>query len=818
MRGDDSDIWPVLSDDLLSGSRPIQRMLQPLNWAELYPAGELTAVADHIRRACGSWGGAFGPAVPFADEGMSSEWADLVARSRLEGVYTNGCAIEKEAGRERYGGGHWHEGEQGGDLLLEALALLPKEQIAWDAVHVADGIADDDPWFVSYAGTLGLRPPKPSIEDIEFSRLRRGLDYDDVVKIESCEGVAPSASDLLARLRRPRTTTAVQLTCSGWATFRSSVNSGIRAQDGPSDLPRHRRAAAGVIGPNIVVVYTPGSADDLALLWQLRAVHGLPSGFPLAVPTTEDVPRVVAEWVAAYAHESFGMGIGREWRFASMTVPEDELSVMAEATSNFTTGDLSEVLLPAPGCGVRTVESATFENGVATVAPVTANDRESLTVSVLQELSNRMEVTVSAIQRELPFSKTMHADKYSMAKYRDGVVLRVGRDRETLTVQLPTGLDVLDAVARDHGLVVRPSRPGLAGESFIRRIGGYHQLNMVAGHDGVELLRALTDRRGTRLIREGIRRVIDPAGEGVAEGEMAERVGVLETRVAGALGALETEDLKTLSHSRIASILGSKSAADVWITWALRCGLILRGVATRCEKCGRGQWSQMTALAHEMVCEGCAEIIAEPFKPSGVQFQYRAAHPLIQLMELDVLPHILAMKFLLDRYDSGFGRTSYAYGAYPGVEFLESATGAVVGECDVVLIFSDGRLGIGECKSRGGGLTHDELAKLVRMRDQLKAALAFVSTLDASSGCPQIWREARAQSVFALTAEHLFDRTPFASLGGPDPLEWRDHYTSGPRKDGSLADHRAAFRETIERSAGDWRATIRAPWRSEELK
>jgi hypothetical protein len=38
------------------------------------------------------------------------------------------------------------------------------------------------------------------------------------------------------------------------------------------------------IGPNLVVVYQPGSTADLALLWNIRAAHGVPSGLPLGVP------------------------------------------------------------------------------------------------------------------------------------------------------------------------------------------------------------------------------------------------------------------------------------------------------------------------------------------------------------------------------------------------------------------------------------------------------------------------------------------------------------------------------------------------------
>jgi len=61
-------------------------------------------------------------------------------------------------------------------------------------------------------------------------------------------------------------------------------------------------------GPNIVVVCSPGSSDDLALLWNLRAAHGdglvLPLGLPLhaldvgAIETLLGHPRIARNGMA----------------------------------------------------------------------------------------------------------------------------------------------------------------------------------------------------------------------------------------------------------------------------------------------------------------------------------------------------------------------------------------------------------------------------------------------------------------------------------------------------------------------------------------
>jgi hypothetical protein len=73
--------------------------------------------------------------------------------------------------REPLGGGLWMEEEFDLSDLLSVLVLAPTEN--WRSVRVADGIAPDNDWFVSYVATFGLRPRDLALNSFRAIELRR---------------------------------------------------------------------------------------------------------------------------------------------------------------------------------------------------------------------------------------------------------------------------------------------------------------------------------------------------------------------------------------------------------------------------------------------------------------------------------------------------------------------------------------------------------------------------------------------------------------------------------------------------------------------
>jgi hypothetical protein len=134
------------------------------------------------------------------------------------------------------------------------------------------------------------------------------------------------------------------------------------------------------------------------------------------------------------------------------------------------------------------------------------------------------------------------------------------------------------------------------------------------------------------------------------------------------------------------------------------------------------------------------------------------------------------MRYFLSVFRQSFGKASYLYGAYPGVEFLNPDTSEVLGEADVLLVFTDGGLVPGECKLHAAGLNEAELKKLDALSARLDSPWSFVATPDYSSDAGT-WREARRglpePPRFVLTGEHLF-KSAHDILVDDHPFVWQE--------------------------------------------
>ena len=80
------------------------------------------------------------------------------------------------------------------------------------------------------------------------------------------------------------------------------------------------------LGPNLVVVYEPGSVEDLALLWNLRMANGLPDGLPLGVPRNADPLAAIRHWQQEFAFQMWTLGHDR-CALTSTTVETSEARI-----------------------------------------------------------------------------------------------------------------------------------------------------------------------------------------------------------------------------------------------------------------------------------------------------------------------------------------------------------------------------------------------------------------------------------------------------------------------------------------------------------
>jgi hypothetical protein len=179
------------------------------------------------------------------------------------------------------------------------------------------------------------------------------------------------------------------------------------------------------------------------------------------------------------------------------------------------------------------------------------------------------------------------------------------------------------------------------------------------------------------------------------------------------------------------------------------------------------------------VCRGCGTTIDRPYGYDAVKFRYRASEFLLRLVKTDAIVHALALRFFSRLFHPSFGHVGPIFGGYPGFTLRRPGEKDPLGEADVLFVMADGRVGVGECKTRAAGLTGDEMEKLRTIAEATEASWTFTATLDRASACGSLWHDSPTSGRvphYALTAEHLYDIVPVNAVG-TEPLAWRNTFT-----------------------------------------
>jgi hypothetical protein len=655
----------------------------------------------------------------------------------------------------------------------------------WRPVVVSH-LAVEDPWWVAYSAALGTWPATPDAKILEWGRLRPDLSFEGIIRKETEDVDWPGVSDLRHRLEATDVVTPARMSLSFLELRPKTVT-----YRGEQLLPDRDWLSESYAG-NVVVVYEPGSVEDLCLLWSLRAAFHSPVGLPLGIPYTADVVRdagLVAEvGINAPLHRPrFGL--------TSLSLTVDRLQELAaELGPSWSVVAAEDVLRAGSPVGRRTADVAVFASGRARVPPLSAADADLL--NRVPALTNvEVETRLQPLGRPLPRIRTLRGD-YPPTGYRHGSsVAEPPRRRGLVELRWPPGWTVLEAAAKDHGLICRPSRAGASAAALLTTIGGETALQAIALPELVALLHRLGERRGISWFRERFRALASNTPGADQEGQLQ--------RLESGLDELRTRPLDeqqvAVTASEVGRLLG-RDLGKAWLEWAERATLLVRGVEIVCDHCGARAWRPMAELAPPHVCRGCGRAIQRAFPIDALKFAYRASEPLLNTVEFDSLAHLMVVRWFSDLWRRSFDEPSELYGTYPGVEFLESGRSKVIGEADVALLMTSGEIVPGEVKRRGAGLTEAEVAKLEVLRTRLGASWSFVATLDWASSCPPLWnavlRSLPDDPRIALSAEHLF--SPFVHWTlGTNPFEWQ---VAAPEEQ---ADMRTTFLRSLP-AALDW--------------
>lgn len=521
---------------------------------------------------------------------------------------------------------------------------------------------------------------------------------------------------------------------------------------------------------------SPGSVDDLALLWNLRGAHGARSVMPIGIPAELVTPAMLRELTQPGRVALFGLGGGLP-HLVSTSVPDAELEQLASASRTAKAVSYESVLTFGPAAGRHRSHVALWEGGRTRIDPMSDSDREALRESFVVR-APQLVLDVKVDGYPLPTDQTMRGAEF-YSRFQAGAaqvnVPTLGRN-ETVQVQWPSSWTTLVAVAQTRGLDVEASEPGLAAATLIRSLGSIDAIHLLLHRPLITLLYRMAERSGMswwkRRWTDVHRELVEAGGDPTTLDRAASALGRDDPAVAPA------GEGRAVGFQEFVTALGGDSAATHWVTWAERRHLLVRGANVTCPDCKTKSWLPLAALPPPVACPGCGREVDHPYEPRALTFTYRLGEPLRRVLETDSLGHVLALRWFIELFDNAL------VGAHPGVNFLDPSTKRTIGEADVLLLFSDGSLVPIEVKRRLAGADEGAAAVADELSDILNAPWDGFVVTEPARDIPEL--EAFEKRLpdrprIVLTDDHLHADHVFWAAGG-NPFEWSPRPETEDRK------------------------------------
>jgi hypothetical protein len=737
--------------------------------------------------ACQLWGGGLDALIPVEREREPQGlWADYVRDSMPGSISTRGV-VTAESGLPKILGVSGSASEEGVPLFS---IYQPRADPSDRGTVTVAQVGDENPWFLAYLAVFGTWPDRPGDSILEYAGYQ-GIAFEHLATTQRVSVERPSAEDLLTRLKRPQMESPRRFSVLGLSSFHVAKPPDFQGEPVFPDETRVRSR----VGPNIVVVYEPDSVEDFCLLWNLRSIHGLPSGLPLGIPASAPISNSIRALVAGSAIRPWSV-TSSDWALTSVSVPFDQLAQIAEELGPGATGlrswivvSPSELMSPMPAPGRTSSEIASFHAGRALVPLWDPRDRDFIPIDGPGYFRPHLVARIELKEKSLPTSpslrrkwmeETFDRDPNSNVQLgRDGIEFLTRDSEDVGDVHWPTTWRVLESLAADKGLVVQRTAQGEAAAALLRRLAAISDVTPLLSHSVLGLLERLGQVSGRKFLERIEARVVSLASS-VEEGEKKDvtvaldRIHALLARIAS---GTDQEARPEVRVGALSADLGGEGAKR-WFLWAGQKGLLVRGATIKCDRCYEVSWLALAALSSALTCPSCGRPIRRPYPADVLTFSYRASPVLLRAVATDAIPQLLAFRWAVLYFRGIGGERSRLHGAYPGVVF-NGKEGKSAGDADVILVFDDGSMVPGECKLRGGGLREEKLTQLDALAEALDAPWTFVATPSWASDCPPIWKENVVQLPnrprFMLTGEHLL--APFVSRSAPvnhHPLPWSE--------------------------------------------
>ena len=596
------ELTALLDDRHLTGEVEVRVLLGPAQGALVLADDDFATALDAIEGLSQTWGGACHRlyAVQRGVSALPSVFYDDQRAAHVQSV--GGCeALDPAVMEDEHRDLTLRESVGVGESLFAAL-IAAGDSKDWKVS--ASVVAPDDPWALAYAAVLGSLPDaEMNPHEMRAHGFRTGLRWLDIIDVEFDRVENPSPGDLVSRLRDLNRFSPARLSCALLNIPFVGRDSGIFMGDSPLPAPHARKY---MVGPNLVVVYEPESISDLALIWNLRAAHGLPPGLPLAVPATDSILDDLRDLLAVHPQANFGIGGDRAPRLISTSVSQQTLEEIAAQTDPFVAGDWREFREIPLRPGRTRQELVHFAEGRARMSSWGSQDRIELGLRQPHSLSPNLKFTVSPITQPLPLNDALRPEWSHQDGWRDWGYQTDDRGPDDLvTVRWPSGWDVLEGLLNDRGLYAQPSTAGRIAASFLTRLGSFHQLGMLLN---TQVLAQIYDLGTAKAMTWFRKRARDLALAAHRPGEDETAIQAIERTLSQLTLRPDDEEQPLATVETLRKLFANdRNAARAWIRWAEASDLLVRGARVKCSDCFAESWRQMGELAPPVTCRGCGK-------------------------------------------------------------------------------------------------------------------------------------------------------------------------------------------------------------------
>ncbi|MCD4849665.1 hypothetical protein LN996_02445 [Arthrobacter sp. AK01] len=738
-----------LDNERLNGPHVARISARPRRVALPLAVGGPRSLEDAVELECQLWGGAANIILPITSSGHIPDlYRRILPGSQIDDVHGSGYDPEMALNDKI----NLTE-TRSVDRAQLAAGLLPFRATKNKVTHEVVTLDTEDPWHGIYLTCLGKLPEKVDPNIVQAGQWLPDIDFSDFVDIRRVTATG-SLSDLRARLwPEEHVLTPRQLSMHN-LSYAATASTSIRLDRPVLPQPWFARYDA---GPNILVVCSPGSLEDLALLWNLRAAHGDFYATPIGIPHAEFSADALTRLTSSPGIALNGMAATVLY-VTSCSVTTDELSEALTGLRHVSVRPPEEMLMFGSVLGLSRDEVLIWKEGQAAYMSLdSARHQEVLHQRNINRLLV-MQYDISVEDAPLPFSDDYRVDHYNGAFY-NGAHTRwssLSHGDKISTIEWPSRELVASSLASIRNLKLRESAPGIAARIMVEMLGGLSDASLLCHAPLLELLESMAARQGFNWYKERLRQAGIQANPGESVGSSIDE-----------LPEKSFHDFKrALSNSEVAT--------KYWLAWAERSSVVIKGFPLQCPKCGAKQWIPIGNFKPPVTCRGCAKAIEFPFGDRHtIDFKYRLSEQARRVYEVDAMGHILVARF----FEMLFGRATQSdlIGMHPGMSVFPADGNREIGEADLLMLTRRGEFIPIEVKRTASGLTEREVSKLDILASALESSWSGVAACQYSQDTGDLMDSLVVRNAdgthrrVALTYDLMLDPQPTWALGG-DPF------------------------------------------------